>query len=680
MSDVNSASHRSQHQEPPTSMSTLPTTRTPLLTRLARLRTVLQRPAELGSVSWRRLFAYVKPYRVWMVVAIVAMFVSTGVGLFLPLAVGQLVNSLVSDQQSFPLGQIVLGLIVVVAVQGLFGLVQTYALAFVGERVVSDLRVQTYTHLQRLSLGFFNNRRTGEITSRITNDVTLIQATVTSSVAELLQALLQFIGAFALMVAVSWQLSALALLLVPALTLLGLLFGRLVRRVSTQVQDRLADASSILEETIVGVRVVQSFGREAYEIGRFGAAVEDTFAAAMRRARIRAFFQPLWILGAWGTLVAVVWFGGNLVLSGELLPGDLVAFLFYAGSIAGTMMSFANLFGRLQEALGAVTRVFELLDTHPDIADKPDAVELGTIEGRVTFEAATFAYVEASARLRDGEIGPLGLEASVGSTASGHDLAAATSGLQAPNPTSSQSPVVLKGLSLVVEPGEMLALVGPSGAGKSTLVSLLPRFYDVQSGAVCIDGHDVRDVSLASLRRQIGIVPQETQLFSGTVRDNIRYGRLEANDAEVEAAARAANVHDFVTALPEGYATLVGERGVKLSGGQRQRVAIARAILKNPRILILDEATSALDSESERLVQEALERLMQGRTSIVIAHRLSTVKRADRIAVMAAGELLELGNHAELLARGELYARLYAMQFRDEDRALLPTLSALAAA
>ncbi len=618
-----------------------------------------------GNVSWRRLLGYLRPYRWWMLGALLALLLSTGVGLLLPLAVGQLVNSFADPMARFNLNQVALALVVVIVVQALFSLAQSYALSFVGERVVSDLRIQAYTHLQRLPLGFFNNRRTGEITSRITNDVTLIQTTVTSNVANLLQAVVQFVGALALMIAVSWQLSSLALLLVPAVTLLGLIFGRMMRRISTAVQDRLADASSVLEETVAGVRVVQSFGREPYEVGRFSAAIEATFATAMRRARVRAVFQPLVAVAAWGTMVAVLWIGGRLVLAGALRPGDLIAFMLYAGNISGTLATFSGIFGQLQEALGAVTRVFELLDTEPAITDKPGAIELGVVQGRVTFENVYFAYepAEDSQAVEAGS--PL-----LGDEPYAGDGAAVVS---------DPPPAVLRGLSLEINPGEVLALVGLSGAGKSTIVNLVPRFYDVQAGSVRVDGYDVRDVTLASLRRQIGIVPQETLLFSGSVRENIRYGRLEASDAEVEAAAKAANAHEFILALPQGYDTPVGERGVKLSGGQRQRIAIARAILKDPRILILDEATSALDSESESLVQQALERLMRGRTSIVIAHRLSTIKRADRIAVIVAGELAEFGSHAELMARGGLYARLYAMQFREEDRTLLPSLAELSA-
>lgn len=602
--------------------------------------------ASLSGVSWRRLLGYVAPYRWWMILALVAMLIATGVGLVLPLAVGQLINAIVADGFAFNLNQVAILLVVVVLVQSFFTLVQSYTLSFVGERVVSDLRIQTYTHLQSLSLGFFNDRRTGEITSRVTNDVTLIQTTVTTNLATLLGSVVQFVGALILMLMVSWQLTGLALLLVPAITLLAIFFGRKLRRLSTSVQDRLADASSVLEETVAGVRVVKSFAREPYEIGRFTEAIETTFQTAMRRARVRATFEPLIGFAAWGTLVLVLWSGGRLVLEGSLLPGDLVTFLLYAGAISGTLASFSGLFSQLQQALGAVARVFELLDTPPEITDRPDAVVLSPLAGRVTFEEVTFAYPK-----------------------------------EPPSDDAQASPpaalAVLKAFSLDVRPGEVVALVGPSGAGKSTIASLVPRFYDIQQGSVRIDGYDVRDVTLESLRAQIGIVPQETQLFNGTIAENIRYGRLEASQEELEAAAQAANAHEFIEQLPQGYATPVGERGVKLSGGQRQRVAIARAILKDPRILILDEATSALDSASERLVQEALERLMHGRTSLIIAHRLSTIKRADRIAVIVAGELVELGSHAELVAQGGLYARLYALQFRPEDQELLPLLAEL---
>ncbi|ABY36079.1 MAG TPA: ABC transporter ATP-binding protein [Chloroflexus aurantiacus] len=595
-------------------------------------RTLLRLPFQLipppqaaSNVSWSRLLSYLRPYRGWIVVALIAMVISAGLGLVIPLAIGQVVN-LITGDQALPVVQIAQLLGIVMIGQLLTGVIQTYCLSFVGERVVSDLRIAAYEHLQKLDLAFFEQRRTGEITSRITNDVTLIQTTVTNSLPTLLGGVIQLVGAVALMLVVSWQLSGLALILVPTLVLIGVFFGRWLRQISTAVQDRLADATSILEETVAGVRVVRSFRREDYEITRFRAAVEATFATALKLARIRAIFQPAMSLAVWMALIGILAIGGYLVSTGVLTTGSLISFLFYAVMAAGSMGVFASLFAQLQEALGATTRVFELLDQQPLVADAPDAIPLPPVEGRIEFREVSFAYQSATSN-------------------------------------GSPAPVVLRDFSLTIEAGEMVALVGPSGAGKSTIASLIPRFYDVSAGSVLIDGYDVRRVQIQSLRDQIGIVLQETQLFSGSVRDNIRYGRLEATDEEIEAAARMANAHEFICQLPDGYDTPVGERGVRLSGGQRQRIAIARAILKNPRILILDEATSSLDSESERLVQEALERLMAGRTSIVIAHRLSTVQRADRIAVIVAGELVEIGTHHELLARDGVYARLYERQF-----------------
>ena len=544
-------------------------------------------------------------------------------------------NAITAGNAGALLNQVALALVGIIALQAVLNLVQTYQMAFVGERVVADMRTQVYAHIQRMSLSFFNDRRVGEITSRVTNDVTTIQATATSSIASFLQTLLQFVGALVLMCILSWQLTGLVLVLAPVMVALGVWFGRRVRRLSTEVQDKLADASSVLEETVSGVRIVQSFAREPYEVRRFSKAVEETFAVAMRRARVRAIFEPLLTLLGFGGLVLVLWIGGRLVQSGSLRPGDLLSMLLYGGSIAGAMSGFTSLFTQLQQALGATQRVFELLDTTPEITSKPGAPPLPAISGYVRLEGIGFRYREGA-------------------------------------------PLVLEDITLEAHPGQRVALVGPSGAGKTTLVNLLPRFYDVADEKITIDGYDIREVDLRSLREQIGIVPQETALFNGSIRDNILYGsrderdgQLLASEEELEAAAKAANAHGFIEALPDGYNTLVGDRGVKLSGGQRQRVAIARALLKNPRILILDEATSALDSESEGLVQEALERLMEGRTTFVIAHRLSTVRNAQRIAVISGGRLADSGTHGELLARGGLYARLYQMQFRDQPSAQL---------
>jgi subfamily B ATP-binding cassette protein MsbA len=391
------------------------------------------------------------------------------------------------------------------------------------------------------------------------------------------------------------------------------------------VQDELAWSSIIVEEVIQSIRVVKSFVRERFEIDRYRTAIERTFNAAMRLTRLRSAFGPLTFSLTFMAITGVLWYGGHEVISGRLTAGGLTSFLFYLMFIAGSFAAFTSMYTQIQEALGATERIFEILDTSPDVQDKPGAKELHEIDGRITFEHVSFSYDNRT--------------------------------------------VVLKDISLEISSGEVLALVGPSGSGKSTLFSLIPRFYDPTEGRVLLDGHDLRDITQYSLREHIGIVPQDTMLFGGTIRENISYGKLDASEEEIIAAANAANAHRFITELPDGYATVVGERGIKLSGGQRQRIAIARAILKDPCILLLDEATSSLDSESEGLVQEALERLMKDRTTIIIAHRLSTVQNADRIAVLEAGRVVELGSHAELLNKEDgLYGKLYAMQFEQGMR------------
>lgn len=571
--------------------------------------------------SFGRIFAYVKPYRKWLIFSAVALVLSSLLGLVLPLVVGDLLDNVLIERQASQLNQLAFLLFGVFAVQAVFSFINRLGLAYVGERAIADIRRDLYAHLQRLSLNFYADHRTGEIVSRMSSDVQLLQSAVTDNLIALLRQAVLLIGATIMLFRLNWQLTLIILVGIPIMSLTIVRLGRRIRAAAKQVQEKLADASNVVEETTSGIRIVKSFAREPYEIGRFTDAVNDVYLAAMERAKISAVLAPIIGFIAFGSITTTLWFGSYQVLNDQLSPGDLVAYLVYTMLIATPVSSLAGLYAQFQSAIGATERVFELMDTQPEIDELPNAATLPPITGNVTFETVDFQYNERVQILHEVEFS--------------------------------------------AESGQVIALVGPSGAGKSTLVNLIPRFYDASNGRVLIDGHNIRDITLPSLRQQIGIVPQETILFSDTVASNIRYGKLDASDDEIEAAARAANAHDFITGdLPDGYQTLVGERGVKLSGGQRQRIAIARAILKDPRILILDEATSSLDSESERVVQDALERLMEGRTSFVIAHRFSTIINADRILVMEQGRLVEQGTHHELLTNPDgLYTRLHAMQF-----------------
>lgn len=578
---------------------------------------------DLGQL--RRLLAYTRPYRAELIVAIIATLIGSAFGLLFPLVIGRLVDASflrIGSADTTVLDRTVLILIGVFALQAFFSAVQSYLLSRVGEGVVADLRRTVYRHLLTLSPRFFETRKTGEITSRLTSDISTVQGVVSSALVQIFSQTLTLVGTVIILFVTNWRLSLLMLSIVPVVVLAAFYFGRLLRKVSKEFQDRVADANARAEEAIGGIRVVQAFTAEPLEARTYADLIGASFKVALRRARIRAIFNPVVFFAMFTAIGIVLWYGGRLVIAGELTPGQLVAFLVYTFSVAGAVGAFSGLFSQFQEALGASSRIFELLDEKSDLPEPANPLKLGSVRGEVRFEQVSFGY---------GERG-----------------------------------VVLEDVSLAAQPGEVVALVGPSGAGKSTLISLIPRFYDPTAGRILLDGVDIRDLTLYDLRSNIALVPQETQLFSGTVAENIRYGKPGASDAEVIEAAKAANAHEFITSFPDGYATIVGERGIKLSGGQRQRVAIARALLKNPRILILDEATSSLDSESEALVQEALEVLMQGRTTFVIAHRLSTIRSADKIVVLEAGRIVQQGTHQELLAAGGLYKELYELQFRED--------------
>jgi subfamily B ATP-binding cassette protein MsbA len=584
------------------------------------------------------MLAYVRPYWPYLAVAATSLVFVSLLNLAMPWAVAKLVDLVVVGQDIALLNRIALLLAGIFALRAIFGFVRTYSVAWVGERVVANLRRELYDHLLSLSLGYLAGQRVGEILSRISNDVQVIQTAVTSNLVVLAQQVVTVVGIVVIVTVMDWRLTVLMSVVLPAVVLVTRLMGRRIREASRLVQDKLAEASAMVEETIGGIRTVQSFAREEYEGKRFGQKIGDLFDIAMYRARVYATLGPLVSFLLYGSLAVVLWAGGQAVLRGQLTPGQLIAFLLYAAMLVGPLGGFAALFGRTQEALGATERVFELLDTRPEVIEAPDAEPLPPIAGHVRFQDVSFCY-------------------------------------------DPRQPV-LRHVQIEAKPGEIIALVGPSGVGKTTMVNLIPRFYDPTGGSIMVDGQDVRQVTLHSLRDQIGLVPQEPLLFSDSVVANIRYGKLDASQNEIEAAAIAANAHNFIVdSLPDGYETQVGERGVKLSGGQRQRIAIARAILKDPRILILDEATSSLDTESEQLVQEALGRLMRpgegesGRTTFVIAHRLSTITSADRIVVLRHGQVLEQGTHEELLAQEDsLYRHYYALQFQweEDDSPLAP--------
>ncbi|NOK64360.1 MAG: ABC transporter ATP-binding protein [Chloroflexi bacterium AL-W] len=577
--------------------------------------------AREGFAIFVRLLGYVRPYLKRLALGFVVLLIGAIMTAVVPLIIRTSVDQIITENNTQLLDQVLLLLIGIFLFQSILNYIEHIVMAYVGESVVANLRKRLFDHLQSLSMSFYNNSRTGDIVTRITSDSSLVQQSISFELVQILNQIITIVIGLIVLFVLNWRLTAIILLAVPLIFGLTFFLGLRIQKAANRMQTNLAEAANVVEENIQGVQVVKSFAQQRYENQRFSGNVHNTFLAALGLARLYASMIALTGFLGFATISITLWYGTREVLLGQFTAGGVVAYLLLALSVVAAMGISVMSYGQIQSALGAARRIFDMIDIIPEITEHPDARQLAAVRGEVHLENVSHAY----------------------------------------EPNTS----VLRGITIHASPGQTIALVGPSGAGKSTLVNLIPRFYDVSEGAIRIDGHDIRNVTLESLNQQIGIVPQETFLFAQSIAGNIRYGKSDATQAEVEEAARAANAHNFiVNDLSDGYETLVGERGVKLSGGQRQRISIARAILKNPRILILDEATSSLDSESERLIQDALNRLMQGRTSFVIAHRLSTIVNADWIVVLNNGQIVEQGTHTDLVDRSEgFYQKLYKFQF-----------------
>ena len=575
--------------------------------------------------GYKRLLSYLKPYKKLLMLSVFFMILVSLSNLVVPWIIKDVIDRVLENKD---LGMLYIIIVVILAtffIRALTTFGHRYLMGYIGQAVIMDIRNALYHHLQRLSIAYYDRRRTGDIMSNLTNDISALQTAIVTDFITLVQESAIFIGSFGSMIYLQWKLTVLCLIIVPLVSYVIKFFGKKLHNSGKDVQETLADVTSMLQETIQGVRIVRSFNRGAYEEKRFRKINKLSFTAAVRAIRQQSQMTPFVEFLAAIAVCAIIWYGGVSVIDGVMSTGELIAFLIYAINLANPTRRVAESVGNIQKSLAAADRVFSILDEQPEIQNRKDAKDIEVKAGRVEARHVSFSY-------------------------------------EAGNP-------VLTDLSFVAEPGQTIALVGPSGSGKTTIANLLPRFYDVTGGGIYIDGVDIRDSTISSLREHIGLVPQDTLLFNTTIKENILYGRLDATDKEVWEAVKAANAEKFIRGLPNGIETKVGDRGLVLSGGQRQRIAIARAILKDPAILILDEATSALDTESEKIVQDALEKLMVGRTSFVIAHRLSTVKNADQIFVLNNGHIEESGTHDELMREGGLYYELYTMSMKEPEGA-----------
>ena len=575
--------------------------------------------------GYKRLLSYLKPYKKLLMLSVFFMILVSLSNLVVPWIIKDVIDRVLENKDLGMLYIIIVVILVTFFIRALTTFGHRHPMGYIGQAVIMDIRNALYHHLQRLSIAYYDRRRTGDIMSNLTNDISALQTAIVTDFITLVQESAIFIGSFGSMIYLQWKLTVLCLIIVPLVSYVIKFFGKKLHNSGKDVQETLADVTSMLQDTSQGVRLVRSSNRGAYEEKRFQKINKLSFTAAVRATRQQSQMTPFVEFLAAIAVCTIIWYGGVSVIDGVMSTGELIAFLIYAINLANPTRRVAESVGNIQKSLAAADRVFSILDEQPEIQNKEDAKDIEVKAGRVEARHVSFSY-------------------------------------EAGNP-------VLTDLNFVAEPGQTIALVGPSGSGKTTIANLLPRFYDVTGGGIYIDGVDIRDSTISSLREHIGLVPQDTLLFNTTIKENILYGRLDATDEEVWRAVKAANAEKFIRGLPNGIETKVGDRGLVLSGGQRQRIAIARAILKDPAILILDEATSALDTESEKIVQDALEKLMVGRTSFVIAHRLSTVKNADQIFVLNNGHIEESGTHDELMREGGLYYELYTMSMKEPEGA-----------